>query len=368
MAFFNTEGMGNSIAGGIGQFASNMFSSWWNNYQAEQRENRAREQNYKYNEKAAEQADKRQRAQYTDLYSPQAQMQQLQEAGLSPSIYASGGLAGKSGAGAIMGGGASGVSPSIYSAQPISALEAAQIGKLNAETKNIEVDTDNKEADKPNIIKQGNLIDAQVKDTLANAGYKEQAQKMSEIQTKLLSLSYEIEKWKKEEGITYEMIESEARTLYNNSMISEETLEQSKIQTKLDTKTFKDNVKYVSLQNANLVTDLFTKESQIVLNNTQAEALLENLMIDWYKAKVYKLSEQAKVIHMKNQIGVELKKLGVTAEIAQNENEIKVLTSILQSLTSIVTMSMLTNGGIKLRPQETKQETTQQGTPSLPYN
>lgn len=141
MAFFNTDGMGNSILGGVGQFASNMFSSWWNNYLAEQRENRAREQNYKYNEMAAKEADKRQRAQYKDLYSPQAQMQQLQEAGLSPSIYASGGVAGKSGAGAIMGGGASGVNPNVYAAQPVSALEAAQIGLIKAQTNNVNEDT-----------------------------------------------------------------------------------------------------------------------------------------------------------------------------------------------------------------------------------
>lgn len=141
MAFFNTDGMGNSLLGGGSQFGSNMFSSWFNNYLAEQRENRAREQNYKYNEMAAKEADKRQRAQYQDLYSPQAQMQQLQEAGLSPSIYASGGMAGKSGAGAIMGNGASGVNPNMYAAQPVSALEAAQIGLIKAQTNNVNENT-----------------------------------------------------------------------------------------------------------------------------------------------------------------------------------------------------------------------------------
>lgn len=42
--------------------------------------------NYKYNEMAAENADKRTRALYNDIYSPKALLGQYAEAGLSPSL------------------------------------------------------------------------------------------------------------------------------------------------------------------------------------------------------------------------------------------------------------------------------------------
>lgn len=347
-----------AVIGGMG----NILSAEINNSHAAQREHAARQENYYYNEKAADKADQRTRALYHDLYSPQAQIEQIEAAGLSPSIFASGGLAGKSGVSGAQGSGASGISPNVYGVDPIgAALAASQIAKTKAETKNIEANT-------PNIQKQGLLIDAQVKKTLAEAGYTEAVTEMTNIQKQLHGLMYTIEQWKYDEGITQEMIESEARNLYNTSLLNEELHNQANIKTKLDNATFKDNVKYIALQNAQITSDIFLKESQVQLNNTQAQALLENLIIDWYKADTQRLSEKAKVVHMKNQISTELKKLGVQANISQNENEIKIMTSILQSLTSIVTMSMLTKGGIKLQPTQQQTQTTQSGTPPLPYN
>lgn len=140
--FFNTAGLGNSIAGGIAQGGLNILNSWLSNKWAGQREKTAREENYKYGEQAADAADARTRALYNDLYSPQAQMQQIKDAGLSPSIYASGGISGKSGTSGAMGTGASGVNPQTFGIAPVSALEAAQIGLINSQTKKNEVDSE----------------------------------------------------------------------------------------------------------------------------------------------------------------------------------------------------------------------------------
>lgn len=113
-----------------------------NNLFAIGREKYAREENYKYGEQAANAADERTRALYRDLYSPQAQMQQLKEAGLSPSIYASGGLAGQSGHSGAQGTGASGISPDVYGIDP---LADSQIKLNNAQAANVNENTVEKE-------------------------------------------------------------------------------------------------------------------------------------------------------------------------------------------------------------------------------
>lgn len=347
----------------------NMFSTFANNEMAKQREAMARSENFRYNEMSADAADARTRKLYADLYSPKAQMEQIKEAGLSPSIFSGSGLASKSGVSGAQGGGAGGVNPNVFAADPIgAAVAAAGIAKTKAETENIKADTSNKEANNPNIIKQSNLIDAEILDKLKEAGYKEAVTKSVEVQTQLQKLSYEIELWKKDEGFTYEMIESSAREMYNNSMLSNELYEQAKIKKELDNATFEENVKKAALENSQILTDILLKESEIELNNTQAETLLQNVLINWFNAEIYKLSEKAKIWHMKNQIDVELKKLGMNATISKNENEIKIYTSILQAITSLVSVSMIAKGGIPLKKAEETKETKQSGQPSLPYN
>ena len=96
---------------------------------------------YKENFYVVEAADSRTRALYNDLYSPGAQMQQIKDAGLSPSIYASGGISGKSGVSGAMGTGASGISPTTYGVNPIDMsqiqLNRAMANKADAEAGNI---------------------------------------------------------------------------------------------------------------------------------------------------------------------------------------------------------------------------------------
>lgn len=120
----------------------NIASTSINNQYAEEREQKARADNFQYNEKAANAADERTRRLYSDLYSPKAQMQQLKETGLSPSIFASGGLAGKSGVSGAQGQGAGGISPNVFAADPIgAAVAASQIQKTKAEAKKLEGET-----------------------------------------------------------------------------------------------------------------------------------------------------------------------------------------------------------------------------------
>ena len=293
MAFFNTDGMGNSMFGGIGQFGSNMFSSWFNNFLAEQRENRAREANYKYNEMAAKEADKRQRAQYNDLYSPKAQMQQLQEAGLSPSIYASGGMAGKSGAGAIMGGGASGVGPSMYAAQPVSALEAAQIGKLNAETKNIEANTNNQN-------KTSKLIDAQIIDTYASAGLKSAQEALTKVDTSLQQVALNIAS--ATEAVQIQGVMDTMTTAFYESVIAQHEAERRGLLYKKETALFETEIATKIAEYENLLMDLSVKSAGIELTQAQAHSLLQHVAIDWYNAGTNRMNAHTQYENLQAQV------------------------------------------------------------------
>ena len=98
--------------------------------------------NYKYNEKAAQNADARARALYKDLESPMATIRQLKEAGLSPSLYAGGNVGGSIGANGAQGQGTSGVSFQNGMMSPIDVagieVQEAQARKLNAEADELE--------------------------------------------------------------------------------------------------------------------------------------------------------------------------------------------------------------------------------------
>lgn len=101
-----------------------------------------RKRNFYWNEKVADAADQRQRAQYKDLYSPQAMMKQYQAAGLSPSMMMSGSApaVGQSSAQGNMSGGLQGPYPD---GQLIDPLAAAQMANIWADTKKKEVETEN---------------------------------------------------------------------------------------------------------------------------------------------------------------------------------------------------------------------------------
>lgn len=86
-------------------------------------------QNYRYGEKAADNADARQRAQWRDMYSLEAQMRQIKEAGLSPSMFFSGGLSGQGGANAPQGSGASGP---MFNSSPIDVQAIASANELDS--------------------------------------------------------------------------------------------------------------------------------------------------------------------------------------------------------------------------------------------
>ena len=132
--------------GGVAQTMGGIAASSYNNEQLHNLTAQDRELNYKYNERAAENADIRQRMLYYDLYSPKAQLKQIKEAGLSPSLMY-GGASGGGGATphGAQGNGVNGLQTGYSPIQGLNALDAAQIGLISAETQKIKAETQNTE-------------------------------------------------------------------------------------------------------------------------------------------------------------------------------------------------------------------------------
>lgn len=139
--------------------------------------------NFIYPESLAMNADERTRALYNDLYSPQAQMEQIKAAGLSPSIYANSGMAGKSGVSGAQGSGGSGhpATGDIFSAISNAAgaamqiaqvksqieLNKAQAKKLNEEAKTEAGENTRGSAEISNLLAQNGLTKASTEYTRA---------------------------------------------------------------------------------------------------------------------------------------------------------------------------------------------------------
>lgn len=107
------------------------------------------ELNYQYGEKAANNADARARAIYTDFNSPEAKVKQLQEAGLSTAMMYSGGGGGGGSAAATtasQGSGAGGQQGKT----PESAMQGAQLGLMLAQIRSLNADAENKEVEAKN--------------------------------------------------------------------------------------------------------------------------------------------------------------------------------------------------------------------------
>lgn len=179
------QGLGNlagSLPSALIGGAFGLASTALNNKYAKEREKLARKENFEYGEKSADAADARTRKLFSDLYSPAAQMSLIKEAGLSPSIFAGGSLAGVSGQSGAQGSGAAGISPNIFGMPNIDLaqyeLAHAQARKANAEADEIQgLNTLGQE-------KINNLI-ADSKMKAANAGYQEAATSLTNTETQL---------------------------------------------------------------------------------------------------------------------------------------------------------------------------------------
>lgn len=253
---------------------------------------RQQERQFQYNELAADNADKRTRALYNDLYSPAAQMEQIKAAGLSPSIYASGGIAGKQGVSGAQGAGVA--QAPVFGVDPIgAALAGAQIAKTKAETNNINADTNNKK-------KTNGLIDAQIIDTYANAGLKTAQTSLTQVQTGLEQVQLNIAS--ATESAQVQGVLDNLNRVFYESVIAQHEADRRGLLYKKESALFQTEINKSIAEYENMLMDLSVKSAGIQLTQAQAKSLLETVNINWYNANTNRESAHAQGKYLEEQV------------------------------------------------------------------
>lgn len=157
---------------GLVNAVGNIATAGINNAAAAERAREDRRENYMYGEMAANNADKRTRALYSDFYSPEALLRQYNEAGLSPSMMF-GGTPGQGGMSGAQGTGASGIQTPYM---PVSLVEAAQAAALFAQAEKTKEETKTERGENAKGV-------ALLENIGADTGSKRANTKLTEVQT-----------------------------------------------------------------------------------------------------------------------------------------------------------------------------------------
>lgn len=247
----------------LGNFLNGAIANFW--------DKKADARHFEYNEKAADNADARQRAQYKDMYSPEAMLQQYAAAGLSPSMMMSGGApavggtaSGPQGQG-TMGGGLSGVH---FGTQPANPLFMAELDLKKAQAENLRSDSALKDVEK-------NFTLANIANVLQDTENKKMYHRVLTIQTSIDQINLNILEIG-EPHILAKII-NEAKKAYNESELLAEEVIATKWANKFTVETYATRVKQMTAS-------LEKTFSEIGLNKAQAESLADHVAIARYNA------------------------------------------------------------------------------------
>lgn len=259
---------------GMAGIVGGLITAGVNNNMAQQREEMARAENYRYNEMAAQAQDERTRALYTDLQSPQAQigntMQALKQNGLSPALFYSGGASVGGGVSqSPIGNGSNGISPNIFGAPAMSATDIANTKLINAQAEKAEAEAENIKKRNVTEEERGN---AELMKLLSEAGLNNATKAYTESQTTYTNIQNNIAKATTENQIKAAM--HEANKLQYEEMQAIWDAENSKIDAETKQKIQESLVQESINRAANVLVDTQLKQSQITLNEEQKKNLI----------------------------------------------------------------------------------------------
>lgn len=285
---------GEIIAAGINAGA-NVASTLINQAFAEHN----RKRNFYYNEKAANNADERQRKQYEDLYSPQAMMEQYAAAGLSPSLMMSGGQSAV-GQSSAQGNQSAGIQGPYPSATPIDPLAAAQMANIMANTKKTEAET----------LKIG----AETEFTLTNiikTSEETKNIKQTRILLEIQTTGQELENLGKQ--LQNEITEESKEDVLKQIQIQTEKLQRESdkidkhnkgldLENQLSQETYTTRVKQITANYNQTIAATAKAYSDIDLNEQQIESLVENVAIAKFNSRTQRLSANAQMKFYMDQV------------------------------------------------------------------
>lgn len=317
------------IVGAIVAGSINKEIATENNVEAATREATARQENYQYNEMAAQNAQTRQMQmqdylqqmeykRFYDLESPKAVIQQLKDAGMSPSAY----LEGAGGAGGssiptapiIQGNGTSGISPQTAFRPPMSYSDLANTALINSQAR-----LNNAQADE--IEGKTEPAQARMIQVLSDAGVKDAQKEFIKVQTSINQTQDEIIKATKNTEIK--------KALYECSKTEREVdllywqVADAKVGFEFDNETFEDRKKSITAYNAKVLAEGALTEAQTKLAETERYKLeaeisriyndmwvsLTNTNVNEMNAETYQNWINAQIPTLREQLDLKAKEL-----------------------------------------------------------
>lgn len=243
---------------------------------------------YKLNEKAAQNADKRTRQLFNDLYSPQAQVEQLQDAGLSTGLmYAKGGVGGSGQAGAQ-------AAPATNQIGNVFDLMQAKL--MEAQIKNIEADTAKKGEEAKGIQATTRKTDTEIQNLLMEQGlielnkdYQALSNDIKTFEKVFVQETTEINIQKAEQEL-FNLIEQgkklaeEAKTAGADAIVAQGTIEQRIVQAtqqvtlnKMQIATMKSGIKLNDATIAKINADVFNNAEYLKLTQAKNAQEIEQI-------------------------------------------------------------------------------------------
>lgn len=285
--------------------AANIGTSYMNNKMAEEREHKAREENYQFNEMAADAADARQRSQWEDMYSIGAQARQYKENGLSLSAMYGGGT-GQSGASAPQGQGAGGVQPNVFGIPPI---DFAQIGLIAAQTKKTEAET--------NTINGENARGAaEIGNLLAEKGYKNAAANLAQADAAIKEIEAFVKTQTMDADVQIAFASARKMNEETNKAYYEATREGLNVI--YDAETMPIRIEQAGADLANTYAEMVLKASEVSLNEQKKTTLSQQIKqgwakiaIDYHQLKINEKSQRAQQRWYEEQIDVLNREIGI---------------------------------------------------------
>lgn len=267
----------------------------------------ARARNFEYNERAADNADKRQRAQFHDLYSYGAQKKQMIEAGLSPSLMFANGASGQGGASAPQGGGASGVQGNHITLDPMS---QAEIDALREQTRGQKIE---------NNMKQ-EAIEADIALKLSQAGLNEASQAYKQVQTEREEILKNIDIATTEDQINE--IRNRANNMYWESWLTQYESRSAYVKAQVDEVTMETHIKTETAKYEQILTQIKVGESQVELNSATIEKMALDIGIAAYRANTERMSYHAQKKWFEDQIKNQIHKMAQDKELTEEQQRL----------------------------------------------
>lgn len=265
--------------------AGSVLSTVINNEYANYRTERDRQQNYQYNEKAAENADKRTRALYNDFYSPAALKRQYEEAGLSPSLMF-GGTPGQGGTSGAQGGGPNGPQTPFM---PLSLVDAAQAAALFAQASKTKAET-------KTINGENERGAAEIQKLLADAGQAEASKAYVEAQTR----SFELQNYITEQTTDFSIQTAKylAQRTEHEAMTAFWGAQDAKLTYDFNSETYQKRVEEVGKRVEQLGADILLKGAQKELTEEQKKQVTNSIAQAWEQLRL----EGEKIAVMKTSV------------------------------------------------------------------